>query len=70
MSFATTYALGNLAQAHCNGRRTLDMPTLQSKLSALRGAGETRGSAIRPADHQQSRRLQGVGLGGLMKGII
>lgn len=70
MSFASTYALGNLAQAYYDGGRTLDMPTLQAKFQPLLEQGKTLAQQYGPQIMQQSRQLQGAGLGGLMKGIV
>jgi hypothetical protein len=46
MSFASTYALGNLAQPYYGAGRTLDVPTLKAKPAAPR-AGQDAGGAIR-----------------------
>ena len=70
MSFASTYALGNLAQAYYDAGRTLDMPTLQAKFQPLLEQGKTLAGQYGPQIMQQSRQLQGAGLGGLMKGIV
>ncbi len=70
MSFASTYALGDLAQAYYDGGRTLDMPTLQSKFQPLLEQGKALAEQYGPQIMQQSRHLQGAGLGGLMKGIV
>ena len=68
MSFASTYALGNLAQAYYDAGRTLDMRTLKAKFQPLLEQGKTLAEQYGPQIMQQSRQLQGAGLGGLMKG--
>ena len=70
MSFASTYALGNLAQTYYDAGRTLDVPTLQSKFQPLLEQGKTLAEQYGPQIMQQSRQLQGTGLGGLMKGLV
>jgi hypothetical protein len=69
MSFASTYALGNLAQAYYDAGRTLDMPTLKAKFQPLLEQGKTLAEQYGPQIMQQSRQLQGGGLSGLMKGL-
>ena len=70
MSFASTYALGNLAQAYYDGGRNLDVATLQSRFQPLLEQGKTIAQQYGPQIMQQSRQLQGTGLGGLMKGFV
>jgi uncharacterized protein (DUF697 family)/tellurite resistance protein len=64
MSFASTYALGNLAQAYYDAGRTLDMPTLKAKFQPLLEQGKTLAEQYGPQIMQQSRQLQGAGSAG------
>ena len=70
MSFASTYALGNLAQTYYDAGRTLDVPALQLRFQPLLEQGKSLAQQYGPQIMQQSRQLQGTGLGGLMKGIV
>jgi len=70
MSFASTYALGHLAQIYYDGGRTLSIESLKSKYRPLLAEGKELSQKYATQITQQSQQLQGAGLSTLLKGVI
>ena len=70
MSFASTYALGHLAQIYYDSGRTLGIETLKAKYPPLLAEGKELAQKYTTQITQQSQQLQGAGLSSLLKGAI
>jgi len=70
ISFASTYALGHLAQIYCDSGRSLSIETLKSKYPPLLAEGKELAQKCTTQITQQSQQLQGAGLSTLLKGVI
>ena len=70
MSFASTYALGHLAQIYYDSGRTLSIQTLKAKYPPLLAEGKELAQKYTAQITQQSQQLQGAGLSSLLKGAI
>lgn len=70
MSFGATYALGQLAKLYYDSGRTLNLTTLKSKYPPLLAEGKTLAQKYTAQITEQSQKLQGAGLGSLLKGVI
>ncbi|MBL9154154.1 MAG: hypothetical protein JNK37_16795 [Verrucomicrobiales bacterium] len=67
MSFATTYALGQLAQAYFAGGRNLSTEALKSRFSGLLERGKTLAVEHQPQIAEQFSKLRNADLGTLLK---
>jgi len=70
MSFASTYALGRLAQLYYDSGRTLGIDALKSKYTPLLEQGKVLAQQYTAQIAQQSQQLQGANLNTLLKGAI
>lgn len=70
MSFASTYALGRLAQLYYDSGRTLAIDALKSKYTPLLEEGKVLAQQYTGQIAQQSQQLQGANLSTLLKGAI
>lgn len=70
MSFASTYALGQLAKLYYDSGRSLSMETLKSKYPPLVAEGKALAQKYTAQITQQSRQLDGANIAALLKGAI
>lgn len=70
MSFASTYALGHLAQIYYDGGRTVSIETLKSKYPPLLAEGKELAQKYTSQISDKSQQLQGAGLSSLLRGVI
>jgi len=70
MSFASTYALGHLAQIYYDSGRSLSVETLKTKYPPLLAEGKELAQKYTTQITEQSQKLQGAGLSSLLKGVI
>ena len=70
MSFASTYALGRLAQLYYDSGRTLGIDALKSRYTPLLEEGKALAQQYTGQITQQSQQLQGANLSTLLKGVI
>jgi len=70
MSFASTYALGRLAQLYYDSGRTLGIDALKSKYTPLLEEGKALAQQYTGQITEQSQQLQGANLSTLLKGVI
>lgn len=70
MSFASTYALGHLAQIYYDSGRSLNIEALKAKYQPLLAEGKDLAQKYSSQITQQSQQLQGAGLSSLLKGVV
>ncbi|CAN5902019.1 hypothetical protein BH11VER1_BH11VER1_11830 [soil metagenome] len=70
MSFASTYAIGHLAQIYYDSGRSLSVESLKSKYQPLLAEGKELAQKYTTQITEQSQQLQGAGLSSLLKGVI
>lgn len=69
MSFATTYALGNLAVSYYGGGRALDLTTLKKRFGELVERGKTLASENQAQIAEQFEKLRGANLASVMSSV-
>jgi uncharacterized protein (DUF697 family)/tellurite resistance protein len=70
MSFASTYALGQLAKMYYGGGRSLSLESLKAKYPPLLAEGKTLALKYTSQITDQSRKLQGADIATLIKGVV
>ena len=68
ISFASTYALGQLAQLYYDSGRTLSMPALKSKYATLAEEGKTLAQTYSAQIAEKGESLKGANIATLLKG--
>ena len=68
ISFASTYALGQLAQLYYDSGRTLSMPALKSKYATLAEEGKTLAQTYSAQITEKGESLKGANIATLLKG--
>ena len=69
MTFASTYALGHLAQRYYSGGRTLDALQLKETFRELLGNARTQGASLMPEIQERARGLNLAQLPSLIRGV-
>jgi hypothetical protein len=69
ITFATTYAMGQLAQRYYAGGRTLSALQLKESFQQLFGAARTQGERLLPEIQNRARGLNLAQLPGLIRGV-